>query len=131
MVLYRMPWFKNSKKVTSTWFYSRPHPLLRVVTVYVKGDMIVILPTLLLIALVGIFSIRFMLLLFGIFYSLRGAGEMVYWFSHQFWEKKYRPDDFGFKNLNNDAIYILYQLLSTSTTLVGLGFVAWVVIYLF
>ncbi len=101
-----------SKTIDDNWFYATPHRLLRLLTIYVKGDMIIIIPALLLIALVGFFSLKFMCFVYAVFFALRSFGEMLYWFSHQFWEKKYRPDDFGFAKLSNDAIYILYQLLS-------------------
>lgn len=120
---------KTLKSINSKWFYSKPYPLLRLLTVYVKGDMLIIIPILIAIGCIGLFSIRFMCLMYAIFYSLRGLGEMIYWFSHQFWTKKYRPDDFGFKNLNNDAIYILYQLLSIATTLVGIACIFYFLLY--
>lgn len=122
---------KILRDISNNWFYSSPHPLLRLLTVYVKGDMLLIIPILILIGLLGFFSIKFMLLVYGIFYSLRGFGEMIYWFSHQFWVKQYRPNDFGFKKLNNDAIYIIYQLISTLGTVFGMGFVLWILLYLY
>lgn len=122
---------KTIRDISNNWFYSNPHPLLRILTIYVKGDMLIIIPGLIMIGVLGFFSLKFMFLIYGIFFSLRGLGEMIYWFSHQFWMKQYRPDDFGFKKLSNDAIYILYQLISTLTTVLGVGFVFWVILYLY
>ncbi len=70
-----------------------------------------------------------MFFVYGVFFSLRHFGEMVYWFSHQFWEKKYRPYDFGFVHLSNDAIYIIYQLTSLASTVFWVAVTAG--IYLF
>ena len=122
---------KTIRDISNNWFYSNPHPFLRILTIYVKGDMLIIIPGLIMIGILGFFSLKFMFLIYGIFFSLRGFGEMIYWFSHQFWMKQYRPDDFGFKKLGNDAIYILYQLISTLTTVLGVGFVFWVILYLY
>lgn len=115
--------------VDDQWFYSNPHPLLRLLTVYVKGDMIVLLPFVALIGLVGFFSISFMCLMYALFYTVRSFGEMNYWISQQFGAKRYRPHDLGFKKAGNDAIYILYQLIALGTTVLGLGMSVWIIIY--
>ena len=130
-MVYNIGIVNRIRNISSAWFYSNPHPLLRLLTIYVNGDMLIIIPGLVAIGVLGFFSIKFMLLMYGVFYALRGLGEMMYWFSQQFWLKEYRPDDFGFKKLNNDAIYILYQLMATLTTAVGIGFVCWVLLYLY
>lgn len=122
---------KRLLSIKSTWFYSKPHPLLRLLTIYVKGDMLILLPFIVFIGFIGLYSLRFMCLVYALFYTVRGCGEMIYWFSHQFWTKKYRPDDFGFKNLNNDAIYILYQIVSIVTTILGLSFVLYILLYIY
>jgi len=119
------------KSISNDWFYSNPHPFLRLLTVYVKGDMLIILPLLFCIGLIGFFSLSFMLFVYGIFFSLRHFGEMIYWFSHQFWEKTYRPDDFGFVNLSNDAVYILYQLMSLASTVFWIAVTAGIYIFAF
>lgn len=105
--------------VDDAWFYSNPHPLLRLLTVYVKGDMIILIPFVILIGFVGFFSFKVMCLMYAVFYSLRSIGEMQYWISQQFGPKTYRPDDVGFKKVRNDAIYILYQLIALITATVG------------
>lgn len=121
--------FKNLKSINDDWFYSDPHPLLRLLTIYVKGDAIAILPIIIGIGLLGFISVKFMLVMFGVFYMFRGLGEMLYWFLQQFGKKTYRPDDLGYKNLGNDAIYIMYQLRSLTSALVGAGLILWVLMF--
>ena len=120
---------KLLQSINNSWFYSKPHFLLRLLTVYVKGDMILIIPILIAIGCIGLFSLRFMCLMYAVFYTLRGFGEMIYWFSHQFWDKKFRPDDFGFINLDNNAIYIKYQLMSMATVLIGVAVIFYILLY--
>lgn len=121
---------KKIKEISNSWFFSSPYTIFRLFTIYIKGDMLIILPGLILISLLGIFSLKFMFLVYGVFISVRGFGEMIYWFFHQFSSKQYRPNDFGFNKLNNDAIYILYQLISTFITVFGIGFIFWILLYM-
>lgn len=44
---------------------------------------------------------------------------MVYWLLQQFGPKTYRPMDFGLKHVNNEGIYILYQLIATVQATTG------------
>jgi hypothetical protein len=112
--------------ITPAWFYTEvPYPL-RLLQIYVRGDAIVILPFILLIVFIGFFSIKWMVLLFGIFLAFRFFGEMLYWFLQQFGDKKYRPYDLGFKKLDNNAIYILYQLNSLTGLVLSTGFVLFI-----
>ena len=57
----------------------------------------------------------------GVYLTVRSSGEMIYWFSHQFYERKYRPYDFGFKRLDNHAIYIIYQTAAVVGVVAGIG----------
>lgn len=59
----------------------------------------------------------------GVYVTVRYLGEMIYWFSHQFSDRKYRPSDFGFKKLDNHAIYILHQALSIAGVTFGIAIV--------
>lgn len=129
--MYNVAIVHKIRNISNNWFFSNPHPLLRLLTIYVKGDVLIIIPGFIAIGFLGFFSIKFMFLVYGIFYSLRGLGEMIYWFSHQFWVKQYRPDDFGFTKLSNDAVYILYQLISTWIAAFSIGFVLWVLLYVY
>ena len=115
--------------IEDAWFYSNPHPLLRLLTIYVKGDMIILIPFIMLIAIIGLWSIKFMCLMYALFYTVRSFGEMQYWLFQQFGAKNYRPHDLGFKKAGNDAIYILYQLIALGTTVLGLGVSVWILIY--
>lgn len=109
------------KDIDSKWFFTELPLPLKILTVYVKGDLIVLLPLLLGILLTGLFSVRFMIAMLGAYVLIRYAGEMMYWFSHQFNERKYRPYDIGFKKLDNNAVYILYQTQSTAGAVLGVG----------
>lgn len=109
------------RSIDDRWFYSNPHLLLRFLTIYVKGDMILLIPIVLGIGLVGWWSIEYMFLMFALLFTIRGLGEMIYWICQQFGPKTYRPYDFGFKKFGNDAIYILYQLYSLACVVIGLG----------
>lgn len=80
--------------------------------IYIRGDLFVLLPLLLLICVIGFFSLKWMLVTIGIYIVVRQLGELIYWIFQQFGHRKYRPYDFGFKNLDNNAVYILYQTFS-------------------
>lgn len=96
----------------SRWFYSNVHPLVKFFQIYVKGDGLVILPLFAILLTIGYFNTRLFIVAMLVFITLRHIGEMMYWIARQFSEPDYRPDDFGFKNLNTKAIYILYQLFA-------------------
>lgn len=118
------------RRISSTWFYSNPHPLFRLLTIYIKGDMLVILPIIIVIGLLGFISVRFMMLMLGTFYAIRGIGEMVYWLFQQFSATDYRPYDFGLRKIDNNAVYIVYQLANLGITLLGIGVFLWAWIYM-
>lgn len=109
-------WYNFSMKINNnTWFYADPNRILLILMIYVKGDMIVLLPFCLVLLLLGFISLKFMVVGFAMYVMLRSLGEMVYWFLQQFVGGKYRPFDYGLRNLDNNAIYILYQLMSLCT----------------
>lgn len=110
---------KNIKEIDDKWFYSKTHPILRILQIYVKGDMLVLLPFLLGILVIGLVSMRFMLLVYALYFTFRMFGEMIYWFSQQFGQRVYRPDDLGFAKLNNKAVYVIYQTLTLVGTVLG------------
>lgn len=122
--------FKKLFTQDNKWFFSNPHPLLRFLLIFVKGDAIVLLPLVITILLVGFISTKFMFLLIGIYISVRYLGEMIYWINQQFGPKTYRPYDFGFKNLNNEAIYIIYQTLAIGGIVFGAAIVSFVLLYI-
>lgn len=117
----------DRSKVTNKWFYSNPGPFAKFFTIFVKGDMIVLLPFILLVALIGFWSVRVMLLIAALFLTVRSFGEMMYWFFQQFYDLKYRPNDFGFTGLSNKAIYILYQLFTMCLSVLGMATILYLV----
>ena len=114
---------KTIKNIQNKTFYRELPPVGKACTFFIRGDLIVLLPFFILILLVGLFSIRFMLMILGVYIAVRELGELIYWLLHQFGEKKYRPHDFGLKNVDNNAIYILYQTFAIVGITVGISFV--------
>ena len=109
------------KDIKDDWFYSNPWWWARPFLVYVKGDAIVLIPLSIAILLTSLYSIKLAISAYLIYLSFRGLGEMIYWLLQQFGKKTYRPDDFGFKNLSNDAIYIIYQTLALANIVIGIS----------
>ena len=112
---------KKLQNIDNKWFYSDNHTLIKLLSIFVKGDFLVLVPLLFLIILTSLISMRFMFILLGTYIAVRYLGEMIYWLLQQFGEKKYRPYDFGFKNLDNNAVYILYQTLSIAGIMLGVS----------
>ncbi len=117
------------QKITNQWFFTETDPYLKLLLIFVKGDMIFLLPLVLLITLSYLVSLKLGLLLTGSYISVRFLGEIMYWMGQQFSERKYRPHDFGFKNLDNHAAYILYQTFATCGVLVGLAIIFGTLLY--
>lgn len=113
----------------NTWFYSNPNPLLRIILVYVKGDMLVLLPFCILLAAIGLFSLKLMLIGFGVYGLFRHLGEMIYWLLQQFCGGTYRPFDYGLKKVDTNGIYIIYQLTSLCTSVVYAVFVIYLLFF--
>jgi len=113
-------------EVTPFWFFTNAKIYLRVFQIYVLGDALVIIPFILLLVFIGLFSLKWMMVLFCIFLACRALGEMIYWLLQQFGEKKYRPYDYGFNKLDNNAIYVLYQLTSLVTLVLSTGLVIFI-----
>lgn len=115
--------------IDNKWFFSElPFPL-KFLSFFIRGDLIILFPLVILILNLGFLSIRFMVVMIGVYITVRNLGEMIYWFSHQFHERSYRPYDFGFKNLDNHAIYILYQTLSIVGVVLGMGVVIYFLVF--
>lgn len=109
------------KRVTNTWFFSETNLLLKLFLIFVKGDMILLIPLILLIALSYLLSMKFGVILMGSYLFIRFLGEMFYWLLQQFGDRTYRPYDFGFTKLDNHAIYILYQTFAIFGSVCGIG----------
>jgi len=105
-------------------FYDNPIFIERLLTIFVKGDRLVIYPFVLLILFISFFHTNIAILLFLIFITLRFFFETIYWLLQQFVGGKYRPFNYGLKALSNNSIYIIYQL--TSTVFASIGIVCFI-----
>lgn len=114
---------KRLFEIDNKWFFTELPPSVKFLSFFVKGDLIVLLPLVIGILLTGFFSIKLMITMLGVYITVRYLGEMIYWFSHQFSDRRYRPSDFGFKKLDNHAIYILHQTLSIAGVTFGIAIV--------
>ena len=65
--------------ITSKWFFSDPGILLRFFLVFIKGDLLVLLPLTVVLIVLTIWSTSFGLYMVGVYASVRFGGEMVYW----------------------------------------------------
>ena len=92
----------------------------KVLLIYVRGDLFMLVPLLIATGIIGVFSVQYAVLTFGLLIVVRQSGELVYWLLQQFGDRKYRPSDFGFTNLDNSAIYILYQTFAIVGIVAGL-----------
>lgn len=107
--------------ISNKWFFKEtPWYVKALLLVYINGDYIFLLPIVVGIIVCLFFSIKVGLILWGAYIFLRFLGEMIYWLLHQFSDRGYRPHDFGFKNLNNHALYILYQTFALLGMMVGI-----------
>ncbi|MBP6994254.1 hypothetical protein KBB12_03355 [Candidatus Woesebacteria bacterium] len=112
------------KTITNTWFYTELPWWGKIFLIYVRGDLFALLPIVSLIIAVGFFSTKWMLILIGIYITVRQAGEMFFWLLQQFSNRRYRPYDFGLRSLDNNAIYILYQTIAIVWVVVGVLIIA-------
>lgn len=117
-------------RVTNSWFFSDTNPLLKLFLIFVKGDMILLIPLVILIAFSYLFSLKLGVILTGSYLFIRFLGEMFYWLLQQFGDRTYRPYDFGFTKLDNHAIYILYQTFAVFGSLSGIALLALSLIYI-
>jgi hypothetical protein len=115
-------------KLNDKWFFSNTNSLYKLLLVYIKGDALIVLPIWIVILITSFIDWRFMLIEIGALLSLRGIGEMIYWLLQQFSDRQYRPDN-KFKELSNNAIYILYQLSGMLTSFVGICLIVFTIIY--
>lgn len=121
---------KKLRSIDNKWFFTElPFPF-KLLFFFIRGDLLVLLPLTTILLLLGLFSIKFMFLMIGVYITVRQLGEMIYWFSHQFNVRKYRPYDVGFKNLDNHAIYILYQTTSIVGVVFGVAIISFALLYL-
>ncbi len=104
---------KDLKKMTNQKFFSDCPKYLKMISIYILGDALIFVPFHIIVFLISLFFLRVSILIWAVFFSIRSLGEILYWFLQQFGDRSYRPDDCGFRNLDNHAIYIFYQTLMT------------------
>lgn len=71
------------------------------------------------IIVISIFDLRLGASIYFALFGLRYLVEIFYWLGQQFGAKTYRPEDFGLKQLDNNAIYIIYQLISMAMVVIS------------
>ncbi len=117
------------KEINNSWFYSNVHPFFKLLQVFIKGDSLVVIPVLFMLLFFGLINIRLMILAFLVFFTLRQVGEMMYWIMRQFSTPTYRPYDFGLIKLDNNAVYILYQLCSIAGATFGMTLIIYMLFF--
>lgn len=105
----------------SRWFFSDPGVPLRLLLIFIKGDMLVLLPLCAALIFLTVWSLPFGLFMIGAYVAARFSGEMIYWIHQQFGDRSYRPWDVGLHDLDNHAIYIVYQLIALVGVLAGVA----------
>ncbi len=118
------------RDIDNKWFFTELPTFLKPLSFFIRGDLLILLPLVLIILVLGFIDLKLMTVMIGVYITVRSLGEMIYWFSHQFYERKYRPPDFGFKKLDNHAIYILYQTLSVWGVILGTGVIIYTLAFL-
>ena len=120
----------NKLNFTKEKFFTNLPWYCKVFTLFVYGDLIVLLPFVVLIAASYLISFKVGLILSGLYLAIRYFGEMIYWPLQQFSNRSYRPYDFGFKKLDNHAIYILYQTFAIVLSTTGAGIVLFTILFI-
>lgn len=95
-------------------FYKNLPHFFHYLGIYVVGDLVVLLPFILIFfPLVYFFrGLEDVGITWCIYMGIRHFFEIIYWLLQQFGDKSYRPAS-PFKNLKNNDIYIIHQLLNT------------------
>lgn len=65
-------------------------------------------------------SLKYSLILLLIFIIVRLSGETIYCFLQQFVPSGFRPQDFRFKNLNTNSIFIIWQVTAISLVVLSI-----------
>lgn len=116
------------KQITNKWFFSDVPVWLKVLQIFIKGDLLVIFPFLIFLMILLYLNLEIGIIVAAVFFSLRQIGEMFYWIMQQFSSTGYRPYDFGLKNVSNKGIYIVYQLLNLIAATAGIGILIYLLI---
>lgn len=120
----------KKSEISNKWFFSDVPVWAKTLQIYIKGDALIITPFLIISSLFYFLNWKFALVITGVFYSLRQIGEMIYWLLQQFSKREYRPYDYGYKNLDNNAIYIIYQLRCLIGATAGISLLIYVLFFL-
>ncbi len=112
-IVVRIHTGKQFRMITNDWFYRTPPWWIKLFLLsFVWGDVLVLGPLVAGIIVVFIFDLRLGISVYLLLFFLRYFVEIFYWLGQQFGPRTYRPEDFGLKQLDNNAIYIIYQLMS-------------------
>lgn len=118
-------------KVDNKWFFKELSGNYKnFLLTFVKGDLLILIPLLIAIISLGFFSLKLMLLVLGSYIAVRYFAEVLYWLLQQFGTHTYRPYDFGFNDLKNEGLYILYQTIAISWTILGLTIVFYALLFM-
>lgn len=94
--------------------------------IFVWGDGVVVGPFWICAALVALFinSWWMFLLLVGIYWIVRGFGEVVYWLNEQFaTQHRNKPEHMAFYSLfKSDAVWFVYQLVWQCVVVLAIAF---------
>ncbi len=105
--------YRFFNKTDNKKFFTDCPSYFKMIGIYVWGDSFIFIPFHIIIFIFSLISLPFGLLIWSIFFSIRSLGEVLYWFLQQFGDRTYRPHDFGFKHIDNHAVYIFYQTIMT------------------
>ncbi len=121
---------KKPTTISNSSFYCEIPAWGKACSFFIRGDLIVLLPLLAVILGIGFISIRYMIILLGVYIAVRELGEMFYWLLQQFGDRKYRPYDWGFTKVDNNAVYILYQTGALAGMVFGIALSLFGLLYL-
>lgn len=71
-------------RLTNSWFFEDPPTWMRPLLIFIKGDMLILIPLLITIGIIGIWDQQLMIILFLATGFIRALGEMFYWLLQQF-----------------------------------------------
>lgn len=110
------------KKLSVEKYYRKTTTLLFPFGAYVWDDMLPISIFWLVSSIILLYlnDLKLTLVLVLLFFILRWFYEVFYWFFQQFHTDNTRPNDFGFKNLPNQNIYIIYQVINLCQATLGI-----------
>ncbi len=117
-----------SNYLAKNFYKNLPH-FFHYLGIYVVGDLIVLLPFIVVFfPLVYLFrGLEGLVISWCLYMGIRHMFEVVYWLLQQFGDKSYRPAT-PFKQLKNNDVYILHQLLNTVYAVIYLSILIFILI---